>query len=298
MPLLKLVSLKNEVTTIDIPIGVTMYTGKDVKRFLHETLKTDSNEVEYKLIHKGSIIQDSTNVADGNYYSDKIVYTKSTKKLNIPKEPLVLNPIITPAPARPVGLPTNVSTIVSQTTDQTPQITPQRVAKSIFNQAVAILLSSPQNLSTFLMMDPTLRQSIQTNPQLVNTIMSMQFITEVYAEITRFCGEIPRLQANVQAQFTSAIRNTNSTSEQNNNTEEVEEPQPVQTIKEENNQLNDWINSLSENEQKELSDFNQQQKTDIMNLCHMGYYFFDVVQLYPACNNDVNLTVEQLANMK
>ena len=55
---------------------------------------------------------------------------------------------------------------------------------------------------------------------------------------------------------------------------------------------------MSFEEQQLLSTFNKEQKVDIMNLCNMGYDFMDVIQMYPACGFDVNLTVEQLANMK
>lgn len=351
MPAITFTSLKNENFTYEITSEQTNVTLNDAKKFLHDTQKTTPETSDYKLVHKGSILQDNVNLADTRYHSDKIVFMLIKRKQAVPTVTNIstndskdintkdikdvkdikdikdvkdsttsptsttsnmqqLNTNTTTAPSRPIGVPNTVTT----TSNLTTTITPQQVAKLVFNQAVALLLSTPQSLANFLMIDPTMRQTLQSNPQFVNTIMSMQFITEVYSEITRFCGEVPRLSPGVQLSFAVPRNNTvlTPTSSSDNNTDDnilqtttttssSNNMQPLSSfvpIEQDNGPLGEWLKTLPVEEKSLLQAFTKDQKTDIMNLCGMGFDFMDVVQVYPACGFDVNLTVEQLNNME
>jgi hypothetical protein len=299
MPSITLKNLKKEVTKLDIPESITTYTVLDAKKHLHDLFKTDSVSTDYKLIFQGKILVETDNLIDQKYYTTDIVYMKSTKKVELP----VVKPQTqqtTPPPTtqnQPVGVPSSV--VTQQPNTNEPLITPQKVAKFLVNSAVSVLLNNPQNLASFLMIDPNLKEILQSNPQLTNQILSMQFMTQLMNELIKYTGTVPQIPQGINVSITPIRMNNVSIPQLNPLQNDIQQNLQEQVVTheqppQETGPFVDWVTSLPQDLQQILSQFNREQKMDIMNLCSMGYNILEVIQLYPACGCDVNQTVERL----
>jgi hypothetical protein len=187
------------------------------------------------------------------------------------------------------------------------EITPANAARSILNSAVAILLNSPQSLGQFMAMDPLFQEGMR-NPAQMQRVNTMQFMMQLIDEIRNITGSVPAMPANLRVVHRPPVNN-----QQQNANQQMASNVPAQQLlnnllmpqqnvpansNNSNNSLANWLDSLPPEADAFMEQFTDEQKSQIMHMSNLGYELLDIIQYYPACDYNMDATIDILSSLK
>lgn len=287
-------NIKNEIYKINFNCDSEgKYTVLQLKQDLCNLLRDNLESTEYKIIFNGSVLKDDQNLNEEEILEKSVVFLKKPRKITINQ--------------------TNSDNTVNQSTNNI-NVNVNLIAKSLINSAMGLLINNRNAVRYVLSTDPYVNQ-LSTNGITPETLLSEPHYNQILDELKNILGEIPNnpngLRIELQNRFAPVVLNSNNLqtilsnflnqqigyqyTDNDNNEDEQNDDENNDNEDEHNDDSDDVENDIVSNEMTNLyNEFNEEERNQIQTLINMGYNSYEVLQMYVACNKNVDLTMQNL----